>query len=106
MLRQEGCGCVSMARKDKVERLEGTYLVGAVMLDSPATPEPCLGAKAEASDIDCLLDLGLRTRLALLMNFFKPLGSSFLSPGAPWPEEDIVFGKNSSKVNAYDVAMF
>jgi len=60
-----------------------TYLVGAVVLDSPMGPDLCVGAKAEASDMDCLLDLGLRTRLALLMNFFNPRGSSFLSPGAP-----------------------
>lgn len=80
--------------------MEWNYLAGAVVLDSPAAPETCFGVKAEASVMDCLLDLGLRTRLALLINFFKPLGSSFLSPGAPWPEEDIVFGSNHSKVIA------
>jgi len=55
--------------------------------------------------MDCLLDLGFKTRLALLMNFFKPLGSSFFSPGAPWPEEDIVFGNNCSKEIVYGSAM-
>lgn len=67
-----------------------SYLVGAFVLVPPAAAETCFGAKADASEMDCLLDLGFRTRLALLMNFFKPLGSSFLSPGAPWPEEDIM----------------
>lgn len=78
-------------------------MAGAVVLDTPAAPKPCLGAKAEASDMDGLLDLGFRTELALLMNFFKPLGSP-LSPGAAWPEEDIVFGENHSKVIAYGTA--
>ena len=77
-----------MLMKDEVEK-GIPYPVGAVDADSAAALES-LGAKAEASDTDCLLDFGLRTRLALLMNFFRPLGSSFLSPGPPWPEDDIL----------------
>lgn len=59
------------------------YLVGAVELDCAAAADSFVGAKAEASDMDCLLDLGLSTRLALLMNFLRPLGSSFTSLGPP-----------------------
>ena len=50
-----------------------------------------MGASAELPEIDCRLDLSLfKTRLALLMNLFNPLGLSSELPAPPCPEELMV----------------
>lgn len=83
-----GALCRDLGQRKANQGRFDSYLPGTAAPEVSAAPV-ALGAKAVASDTDCLLDLGLRTKLALLMNFFKPLGS-FLPFSCPaCAEEDM-----------------
>ena len=72
-----------------IQRARSTYLAPVVGLDAGGAS--FMGASAELPEIDCRLDLSLfKTRLALLMNLFNPLGLSSEPPAPPCPEELMV----------------